>query len=86
MFPGGQDDLQGAALPSSTFLVRGHAVPLSCSRRACAGGQRVGTGALPAREVWPGRQMQTETVLACAGWQQEGASRLGKEQASPWSW
>lgn len=83
MFPGGRDDLGGAALLSSTFLVCSHPVPLSCSRRACAGGQRVSTGALPVHEVWPERQMQTETVLAYAGWQQEGASRLGKEQASP---
>lgn len=83
VFPGGRDDLGGAALLSSTFLVCSPPVPLSCSRRACAGGQHVSTGAPPVREVWPGRQMQTETVLACAGWQQEGASRLGEEQASP---
>lgn len=74
MSPGGRGHLRDATLPSSACLSW-------LQDSMCWHG-----GDLPVPEVWPGWQLQTETVLASVDWLWEGASRLGKEQAFPRSW
>lgn len=65
----------GGAVPPGD---RGHLWDVSpappCSRMA--------RRALPVPEAWPGLQPE----LVSAGWLQEGASQLGKEQPFPCNW